>query len=101
MRRRFIQQKDGTLLEVSLDYVPEPVRHDSVLWNDRGYQDANDPRFSSRTRHRAYMKRHGLTTVDDYTQQFARDAAKRAEVLSGVDRTRRGDIARALEKHRG
>jgi hypothetical protein len=98
MRRRFIQQADGTLLEVSLDYQAEPVRHDSVLWNDRSYQDANDPRFASRSQHREFMKRNGLTTVDDFTGHFEREERRRdAFRTSAPDPSRARDIARALD----
>jgi hypothetical protein len=100
-RRRYIQV-NGELIEVPLNYAPPPKNADAVLWNDRAYQDANDPRFTSRTQHREYMKRHGLTTVDDFTGHFAAEAKRRAEFLTtGKDASRRDDIARALEKRHG
>ena len=99
-RRRYIQV-NGELIEVPLNYVPPPKNSDAVLWNDRSYQDANDPRFASRTQHREFMKRHGLTTVDDFKEHFAREEQRRAQVLQGKDISRREDIARALEKRHG
>lgn len=101
MRRRYIQI-EGKLIEVPLDYTPPARNSDSLLWNDRSYQDANDSRFASRSEHRDYMKRHGLTTVDDFKGQFAREQKLRERFLQhGTDATRREDIARALDKQRG
>ena len=100
MRRRYIQ-RDGVLIEVPLNYVPERRNTDALLWNDRAYQDVGDPRFHSRTSHREYMQREGLTTIDDYKGQFVRDEQRRAQVLQGKDASRREDIARALEKRHG
>ena len=101
MRRRYIQV-DGKLIEVPLDYRPPPRNSDALLWNDRSYQDANDPRFASRSEHREYMKRHGLTTVDDFKGQFASEQKRREQFLQkGTDTSRREDVARALEKRHG
>jgi len=101
MRRRYIQV-NGELIEVPLNYVPSPKNSDAVLWNDRSYQDANDPRFTSRTQHREFMNRHGLTTVDDFKGYFAAQEKRRAEFLTtGKDASRSDDIARAFEKHHG
>lgn len=99
-RRRYIQ-RDGVLIEVPLNYVPEARNTDALLWNDRAYQDVCDPRFHSRTSHREFMQREGLTTVDDFKGHFANAEQRRSQVLQGKDASRKGDIARALEKHRG
>ena len=99
-RRRYVQI-NGELVEVPLDHVSAPRNHDALLWNDRSYQDVNDPRFHSRTSHREYMKRTGLTTVDDFKSTFARAAEERAARARGEDASRRADIARALEQRRG
>lgn len=94
--RRFVQQRDGALIEVSPDCVAEPHNHDAVLWNDRDYQDVGDPRFSSRTQHREYMKRHGLTTIDDYPQHCASAEREREKFYRGEDSSRRADVERAI-----
>ena len=99
-RRRFVQVK-GELVEVSLDYQSEPRNADSVLWNDRAYQDMNDPRFSSRSEHREYMRRHGLSTADDYTEYWAKKARERAEFYRGADPERKTDLAKAFTVRRG
>lgn len=89
------------MVEVPLDYVAEdtPSRvNDSALWNDRAYQDMNDPRFSSRTQHREYMKQHGLTTVDDYRGEWKSKEYRRLQVKQGIDPSRRKDIDRAIHQ---
>jgi len=97
MRRRYIQ-RDGVLVEVPLNYQPEPRNTDAVLWNDRSYQDVSDPRFSSRTTHKEYMRANGLTTVDDFKQQFKRAREARLAFYRGEDASRRADVERAIEK---
>lgn len=107
MKRRFVQDPVTLeLIEVSADFVPDPRNGDSTLWNDRTYQDGGDPRFSSRSQHREYMARNGLTTVDDYmgpNGEFARAEKRREEFRSGKQRdpARREAIGRALHKHLG
>jgi len=94
-------QRGLELIEVSLDYVPELPNTDSVLWNDRAYQDVSDPRFTSRTSHREYMKANNLTTVDDFKEQFRRAREARLRFYRGEDASRKEDVARALERHHG
>jgi hypothetical protein len=100
VRRRYIQ-RDGELIEVPLNFQPEPRNSDAVLWNDRAYQDVGDPRFHSRTSHREFMRREGLTTVDDFKDSFKQAREKRLAFYRGEDTSRKADIARALEKVRG
>jgi hypothetical protein len=53
--------------------------------------------ISTRTKHREYMHRHGLTTVDDFGHDYWRKhTAQREAVASGHDPNRKHDIARAL-----
>ena|SRR5580765_61335 len=100
MRRRFIQI-NGKLIEVGPGYRAPPRGADEILWNDRAYQDMNDPRFNSRKSHREYMKRNGLSTMDDYKDQWAKQAKERERFYKGEDPSRRAEIARAFEKRRG
>lgn len=75
---------------------------DNALAGDRHYiglcaQDGTD--ISSRSKHREYMHRHGLTTADDYTETWAkaqkeREAYRRGE--RGTGAVTRNDIARAF-----
>lgn len=59
--------------------------------------------IDSKKKHRDYMKRHSLTTVDDYKGTWDAAAKERAKLYTGqgYDReARREAVARALEKHR-
>lgn len=101
-RRRYVQLPSGQLVEVTPDYQPTPRNSDSVLWNDRHYDnlratDGTD--ISSRAKHREYMKINGLTTVDDFKETWAKAAKEREDYFAG----RRGsvtkeDIARAIHQ---
>lgn len=102
-RRRFVQIK-GELYEVEEDYE-SPARGggtsgDAALWNDRTYQDGNDPRFSSRTQHRDYMRRHGLTTADDFRDQWRKDEARRVARRNGTatDPSIKRDVVNTIRK---
>lgn len=99
MRRRWVYVK-GEAIEVSADYEGErrTPSGEAVLWNDRLYQDDSDTRYRSRSQHREFMKRHGLTTADDFKEQWKRDEKDRAARLAGVDKTRKGDINEAINK---
>ncbi len=100
MRRRWVYPSNGEEpYEVSNDYTPPPrYVSDSILWNDRTYQDGNDPRFSSRSQHRDFMKQHGLTTVDDYKEEWRDREKQRVEVKHGIDPTRRKAIERSIDR---
>ena len=69
-----------------------------ALANDRHYQDlraTDGTDISSRAKHRAYMKAHDLTTIDDFTETWARAAQARAECR---DPERRADVERAIAR---
>lgn len=56
----------------------------------------------SKKKHREYMKRHNLTTVDDFAGVWRKKAEERAAwYREGRDPSRREDVRRALEKQRG
>ena len=83
------------------EYVPEPKAVDAPILAGRFYenmnaQDGSD--ISTRARHKAYMREKGLTTIDDYKQQWAKQTAERAEIAHGKlpSKTRREVIARKL-----
>src|SRR5262245_55251238 len=97
MRRIWRQQSDGSLVEVTGE-SRQVRRGDFALWNDRMYQDAGDPRFSSRTEHREYLRARGLTTMDDFAGSWDRAGKDRdAFYTSAPDQSRAGDVARAIE----
>lgn len=97
-RRRWVYA-NGEAVEVSLDYTPIPRNSDSVLWNDRIYQDDKDPRYTSRATHREFMRRNGLTTADDFTNYWKKEEQKRKEVLAGKDPTRIQHVVEAFNRH--
>jgi hypothetical protein len=81
---------------------------DAWRFSDRLYSDApfvgkDGTVINSRAKHRAYMKRHNLTTVDDFKGEWDRSAEKRAGLFQGNhDKEARAHaIAKAMEKHRG
>lgn len=98
-RRRWIQ-RNGELVEVTPDYQAPVSNTDSVLWGDRSYdgmvaQDGSD--ISSRTKHREYMRRKGLTTADDFKETWAKAQAQREEFRQRApDPARREQVARAI-----
>jgi putative FmdB family regulatory protein len=71
------------------------------VFNDRHYQDlkaTDGTDISTRAKHRAYMKAKGLTTADDYTDTWKKQATERAERLAGIDPTRKQDVIEAVRK---
>ena len=75
----------------------------NALAGDRHYDGlraTDGTPIDSRTKHREYMKRHGLTTVDDYKQTWAQ-AEKQREVYrngKGGGAVTRDDIARTIHQ---
>ena len=106
-RRRFIQMREPPydFIEVSEDYDPPPRGvADSVLWNDRAYQDLQSTdgvAINSRSKHREYMAQRGLTTADDFKNEWAKAAERRADYFqgkSGSGAVSRDDIGRAIHQ---
>jgi len=97
-RRRWVY-RGSEAIEVPLDYTPEPANTDGVLWNDRLYQDDNDPRYASRSQHREFMRRNGLTTMDDYTNYWKTTEKQRQAIREGRDPTRINHVVEAFNRH--
>lgn len=59
--------------------------------------------IDSKKKHREYMKRHNLATVDDFTQTWDKARQRREDVYTGrADREQRREaILRAMEKQHG
>jgi hypothetical protein len=101
-RRRFIQMREPPydLIEVSADYEPEPHRADGLLYNDRSYDglratDGTD--ISSRSKHREYMKRNGLTTMDDFKGVWDKARQERDQFYTKGGPGIKQDIVRTIE----
>jgi hypothetical protein len=98
VRRRYVQrrQEDGSykLEEVDVNYW-SPRRNLSdtdALISDRHYdgmQATDGADISTRAKHREYMRRHSLTTIDDFTGHWKthhrteelKDSKKRRETI--------------------
>jgi len=103
-RRRFIYDKQlGQLVEVSRDYVPSTdAQHVNPLARDdrsyAGLRATDGTDISSRSKHREYMRRNELTTIDDYRESWAKAQSQREQYRAtgkGGAVTRQ-DVARAI-----
>lgn len=100
-RRRFVQI-NGELIEITnQDYTPDSRKGDSALWGDSSYDglratDGTD--ISSRSKHREYMRMHGLTTADDFQGSWAKAQAAREQYMQRGGSISRSDIERAIAK---
>lgn len=99
MTRRRWRYKNGVATEVGGDSTQEPSHvADSALWNDRLYQDDGDKRYNSRSQHRAYMERNGLSTIDDWTDTWDKAEKARKAELAGIDPSRKRDVIEAYQR---
>lgn len=88
-------------MERFIEVAPGFSGINNALAGDRHYDglratDGTD--ISTRTKHREYMKRKGLTTADDFTETWKRAAKERRELLAGRDPTRKADLVEAVHK---
>lgn len=102
-RRRFIQDPvTFELIEVTADFVPparESAKNRGALWNDRHYdgvQATDGTDISTRRKHREYMKRHNLTTTDDFRQTWAQAQKTRENYFTRGGSISRADVERAM-----
>lgn len=73
----------------------------NTLAGDRHYDGMRAPDgtdISTRSKHRQYMKDRNLTTIDDFSSTWKKDATERANRLAGHDPSRKHDLAAAIEK---
>jgi hypothetical protein len=97
---RWVYDVEKKTLVPAHEYLGANALYAPILM-DRFYENtkATDGRdIGSRRKHRAYMKEKGLTTIDDYTQTWKKQAKERGEFLSGTSthdtKDRREDVAR-------
>jgi hypothetical protein len=74
----------------------------NTLAGDRHYDgmratDGTD--IGSRSKHREYMKRNNLTTIDDFSKTWSKAAEERQAFRSGAhqDTSLRSDLAQAIQ----
>lgn len=96
-KKRWIYDNEGNAHE-AIEPQALPM-YDGLLWNDKLYQNDGDPRYNSRQEHRAYMRDNDLSMHSDYTLEWEKSAKARADFYSGVDPSRRDDIARAIHNY--
>ena len=79
-------------------------RFSDRIYSGKPFKAHDGTVIDSKRKHREYMKRHDLTTMDDYKGTWERKAKEREALHTpgaGYDReARREAVARALEKHR-
>lgn len=88
----------GDVMGRFFETVPALAIH-NALAGDRHYDGltaTDGTPIDTRAKHRAYMKERGLTTVDDYSQTWAKEARAREERMAGIDSSRREDVAAAI-----
>jgi hypothetical protein len=102
MIRRWIYPRDGG---PPIEVTGLPPDHPEVLLiiGDRHYDGLKAPDgtpIDTRTKHREYLRSRGLTTADDYAQEWKTAATKRADYFTtgGDHAERREAIAQAVEK---
>jgi len=100
VKRRFVQI-NGVLTEVPLDYRSgDEIRRVAIV-GDRyydGLRTSDGIDISSRVKHKAYMKRTGLTTADDFKETWRKAEEQRINEKRGIDPSRKYDVARAIDK---
>jgi putative FmdB family regulatory protein len=79
----------------------DPMRALDLLTSDAIYEglkatDGTD--ISTRAKHREYMRKNNLTTVDDFTQTWARAAREHEARMAGEDKSRVHDVVDAVRK---
>jgi hypothetical protein len=84
--------------------APDPSRALDALTSDAiydGLKASDGTDISTRAKHRAYMKERNLTTVDDYTETWARAAREREQTMAGHDPERVLDVVEAVRRQGG
>lgn len=100
-RRRWIYV-NGVAYEDGVDLVPEnPLEmrpHNRVIGDLHydGLRATDGTDISTRTKHREYMKRNNLTTMDDFTNTFSEAQKRKAEYTTKGGTVKRQDIERAI-----
>ena len=107
MRRRFIQQPDGSLREVTTDYrAPKRKGHDASIMPDIEpfVSPVDGSVVSSRSKLRVHNKMHNVTNAADFSPEYrARKKQERLDRLHGntpqQNRDRERAVAAAIDKY--
>jgi hypothetical protein len=104
-RRRWIYV-NGVAYEEGVDVIPEnPMEmlpHNRVIGDSHydGLRATDGTDISTRAKHREYMKRNNLTTMDDFNTSFAQALKRKAEYVTEGKHAavKRADIERAIHQ---
>lgn len=100
-RKRYVYDPElGEMVEITRDPPPRDSRT-SALWGDRHYdglQATDGTDISTRKKHREYMKRHGLTTADDFKSDWERAKQKREHYMQHGGSVTKRDIREVIER---
>lgn len=99
-RRVYIWDEElKELVEVSPDYTPTPRVELMPGTCYDGVRATDGADIGSRRKHKDYMRRHGLTTADDYTETWAKAAERRAAFhTQGGDQAEKKRRREAVER---
>ena len=101
MRTRWIQNKAGDLVPAD-EYIPESelTPHYRVVGDLHydGLRATDGTPINTRTKHREYMKRTGLTTADDFSQSWAKAREARERYYQRGGSFDRSSIERAIHQ---
>jgi len=91
MRKRYVQQLGGELVEVTPDWKPDPVSDVHVITDIEPYQSMKTGEMiQGRRQHREHLREHGLIEVGNETKYLQPYGAR---PLDGL-KERIADIAR-------
>jgi hypothetical protein len=101
-RRRWIYI-DGKEYEVGVDQIPEThdmSRHNRVIGDSHydGLRATDGTDISTRTKHREYMKRNNLTTMDDFNSTWGQALKQKADYVTRGGTVKREHIERAIHE---
>ena len=104
MRTRYIQDPDTGELVPAHEYVPKHslAQHHRIIGDAHydGLRATDGADISTRTKHREYMKKNNLTTLDDFQSTFskAREARDAYFTTGKGGATSRDDVAMAVHQ---
>ena len=102
-RKRWVQDPVTLELVPAEEYVPKNQLiphgrvHGDLHYDGLRATDGTD--ISTRTKHREYMRRHGLATVDDYKKTWSEAEKRRTEYRTrGVGGAATGEVGRIVHQ---
>jgi hypothetical protein len=101
-RRRWIYI-DGVAYEEGVDQIPERnslSNHNRVVGDSHydGLRATDGTPIDTRTKHREYMKRHNVTTMDDFNSTWQKALKQKADYVTKGGTVKREHIERAIHE---